>query len=195
MTCCRPEHCIVAFGIPHNRAEYVEYVDAPRGRDLLSAQSLNWSRYERQIAGLATHLVPTWRALGVKVLTGLRATDFSTLFCDRQRRVVILISHWKEDTIELFDGMAGVQELAAKVDPGFNGVVDLCVCDSLPFALHLKQRRGIVVKTGDRAVHYTFWLNAYAVVFQVLAARQMSYFDAVGEVLTEFQRPAKGLRK
>lgn len=184
---CKAGNCVIAFGIPLSVKEYLDWRDNPRGRDLITSQNISWSQYRNEIVDLANKMIPVWRSRGVRVITSLDSGKFASLFCDPQTQVVILFSHWKGDnTIELFDGMINACVLAKKVPNSFNGIVDLCVCNSLLLAKLLKERGNVVVKSSSGEVVYGLWFFIYTAIFNLLDKQQTTYSEALLESLKLF---------
>ena len=113
-------------------------------------------------------------------------TDFAE--CFPSKRVVILFSHWIDDSVEFDDGLHGLDAIVSQVPVEFDGVVDLCVCHPCALVMRLRRERPecLVKRTRSKA-RVSFWLQFYQILFRVLAAGDLAYSDAVAVTLHQLK--------
>jgi hypothetical protein len=187
-----PRDCVVLFGIPVTLREYRDCVEHPNGRDLIANQGLTWPHYYRDIAGLAELFIPRWQGAGVHVATAATSESIRHAFSLRDFRVMILFAHSASNQIEMFDGMIPPEALAEQLPADFEGVSDLCVCNSIPLGQCIKQKRPhSLVKLVDAPVPFAMWFHLYTMLFNVLKPGTAGYVDTMDEVLSAW-RPAGG---
>jgi hypothetical protein len=184
--------CVVLFGIPITLREYRECVEHPNGRELIASQGLTWPHYQRDIAALAEQFIPRWQGAGVHVATAATSESIRHAFSLRDFRVLILFAHSASNRIEMFDGMIRPEALAEQLPADFEGVTDLCVCNSVPLGKSIRQKRPLSrVKFAAAPEPYAIWFHLYTMLFRALNAGPAVYVDAMDEVLSAW-RPAEG---
>jgi len=94
--------------------------------------------------------------------------------------------------VEFANGFEPFEALAAQFDPGYRGVIDLIVCNSLLAAdvLHRRCPHSLVVGTSDLTFPETR-VPFYMATMRLLARRPQPYDDAVQELKTILRREFK----
>src|SRR5437764_15417716 len=121
----KPSDCVLAFGIPTCEDEFGEAREDSK-RDFVKNQI--WEKYDFQFVSHLRKIEPRFVKLGLKIVHKLTLQDFGKLFRDSSNKVVILFSHWTDNTVEFFDGMATEDEIVSAIPREFDGIVDLTIC-------------------------------------------------------------------
>jgi hypothetical protein len=183
--------CRIAIGIPSTTAELADCIAKPCGRDLLGSGRLTVQQYSRQIMEPLARMAPLWTRLGAKVHASATLATLSEVFGDRSAKTLLLVSHWKESpapAIELFDGMVPIGHVVATLPTDFDGVVDLCICQSLDLAKRIKSRcPRATVKWVNVEATPTVWFQVYTLTFRLMSERQLDYLNALNLTLRSFE--------
>jgi hypothetical protein len=180
------DRCLVLFGIPTTYAEYRECIADPRGRDLISSQSLSWPHYCRDIVELFDIHSKQWLGVGVTILAGATCEALTRVMSVNQKHLVVIFSHSRGSETELFDGMVSDEKMV-QLAGGFTGVIDLSTCNSrnLGVALRLRQTPELV-KWVRKPISYALWFHIYSALFKVLAEGNDDYPSAMERVFATY---------
>ena len=112
---------------------------------------------------------------------------FSKVVKKNKYDIVILFSHWREDTIEFFDGLVGIPDIVKAIPYEFEGLIDLCVChpEKLTFALRSERPKCLIRYTQKKATPY-IWLYFYLMVFKRLKEENITYLQALELTINDF---------
>lgn len=181
----KPSDCILAFGIPTCESDFIDAKD-DEFRDFVTPYS--WGKYHKEIVSHLEEVEPYFKQLEVRVIHRLKLSDFKVLLESNPKRVIILFSHWKEDSIEFFSGMASSDAIVNEVPLDFEGIIDLCVCH--PNNLWIKLRNllppSALIKFTDVTNTPYKWLYFYWVVFTILDNSEVSYSEALKQGVQAF---------
>ncbi len=188
----KPSDCVLAFGIPTSEDEFwVAREDSKRD----FAKNLIWQQYDFQFVSHLRKIERRLAKLGLRIVPQLTLQDFGKLFRDPSNKVVILFSHWTNDAVEFFDGMATEEEIIRVIPCEFDGIVDLCVChpDNLPIRIRNHLPPTALIKHIDVKATPIIWLYFYWAVFTILIDSNnsdsgTSYLEALEKAVKEFGR-------
>ena len=164
-----PEDCMVFVALPGTQACFVtEALRGPADRFAASQATAMlggrrwelarqaWTREEleslyRDLS--AEHEGDLWtledslleaEAAGVRVWRNVTVTQFLDGVRHTQAKVVTLVAHHVPGGVELRDGVATNTQIAAAFDTGFEGTIDLTVCNSIDLHDAIRERTGDV---------------------------------------------------
>jgi hypothetical protein len=185
----------IVVGIPVTSSELAECLVNPRGRDLISSSKMTMQNftqaYTRQIVDPFTKLAPTWIALGARVYTGATLRTLAQALDDGPTRVLVILSHWVDGpspTVEFFDGMTPIADVAEILAADFEGVVDLCICQSLELARLISSRcPRALVKWINVPATPVVWLYALTLILRIMSDEDAPYMYAADKALRSFQ--------
>lgn len=181
----KPASCALAFGIPTTQEGFLRACENPHA-DFAKCFLGGWAQYHAQFVVDVEVVEPVLRKWGVTILHDASLADFARIVAG-SFDVVILFSHWKDDAVELCDGLETISTLLDAVPPAFAGILDLCVCHPLALVtqLHL-HRPACIVKylPTEAAPHY--WMYFYRTLFSQLRNRDLTYLTAIEEVACAF---------
>lgn len=192
----KPSDCVLAFGIPTCEEEFGNAKSDALGRDFVIKQV--WHEYDFHFVSHLKKIEPKMRKLGARIIYDLTLEKFGELFRDASNKVVILFSHWTDETVEFFDGMKTEKEIINVVPKDFDGIIDLCACH--PKSLALKLRNHLpefsLVKRTDVENTPRIWLYFYWAVFTALNDSNNSgdknsgitYLEALEKTVNEFKK-------
>lgn len=84
--------------------------------------------------------------------------------------------------------MANIDDVAAVFPTHFDGVVDLCVCQSLALAKRLKSRcHNATVKWVNVDATPAVWFHILTLVLRLMHSSQIDYLQALEQTLRSFQ--------
>jgi hypothetical protein len=146
-----------------------------------------WPRYRDEVVMPANALIESANRHGVLVQRDVRLCDIAPAY-DGRRTVVILVSHWTRNRVELADGLYGFSDVVERVPEDFTGFADLCICVSEPMAVLLRELRpGCIIRAALRTyVIPSIWFGMLQALFASLAERPRPYMDAYNEVIGMF---------
>lgn len=183
----KPSECVLAFGIPTSEEEFWEAKEDPT-RDFVSNCCPVWQVYKCDVVAHLEEVTPYLKGLGVKIIYGLKLSDLRRLLTDNSNKVVILFSHWRDDSVEFFDGMASADAVVDEVPADFTGIIDLCVCHPVRLAIKLRDHlplESLVKFTSSKSTPYK-WLYFYWAVFTILDDSDVSYLEALKQSVQAF---------
>jgi hypothetical protein len=170
----------MAFGIPTCEEEFLDAKESTIGRDFVIGQ--NSHQYDVQFLSYLRKIEPKFIKLKVKTVHKLTLEDFGRLFQDSSNKVVILFTHWKDNTVEFFDGMATLDEIIKVIPNNFDGIVDLCVCHPENLAIKIRNHlppTSLIRYTEVENTPYK-WLYFYWAVFTILDESDLDESDDSG---------------
>jgi hypothetical protein len=181
-----PEDCAILFGVPTDYAGFRRDLGAPN-KDLVPNISPVWPVYRRDIVQPVERLVATAAPLGVTMWHDVTLRELSKA-ADGRRMVVILVSHWTEDRVELTDGLHAFVEVVEAVPETFDGFLDLLVCEPDNLAISLRDfRPRCIVRFATRSkVKLAFWGGFFEALFTSLHESPRPYMRAFNEVIQLF---------
>lgn len=164
----KPSDCVLAFGIPTCESEFWDAQNDSLGRDFLKNKI--WEKYDFQFVKYLNKVEPRLVKLGLKIVHKLTLQDFGKLFRDSSNKVIILFSHWKDNTVEFFDGMATEDEIISVIPNDFDGIIDLCVChpNNLPIRIRNHLPPTSLIRYTNVKNTPVIWLYFYWSVFTIL---------------------------
>jgi hypothetical protein len=186
--CIKPHQCVLAFGIPTTKEDFTNDLKLPN-KDF-AKRCKCFTSYRKQIIDpLNKKVEPVLTRLGVKVVHKLTFSDFGSLFQNNRFDVIILFSHWKDEAVEFYDGLVTISKILEQVPFNFSGIIDLCVChpDSLRIRLDF-ERPNCAVKISKEKINAFIWLRFYENLFIYLDQEDITYFEAVDNVLEMFSK-------
>lgn len=132
-------------------------------------------------------VIPIITALGARIIHELTLSEFGNLFANKNIDVVILFSHWNENTVEFYDGLYEVSVIVQKVPPEFGGIIDLCVCHPERLAIELRQERPrCLTRYANNIATPSFWLYFYLALFRFLSDCNLTYLSALEKTVDSF---------
>jgi len=179
----KPENCAIAFGIPTTVEDFERDLCHPN-KDFSKIYNGVRQKYVKEFLNPLHKTEPVMTRLGVNVIHNLRLDDFGELFQKEKLEVVILFSHWKDHSVEFYDGFAEITQIVNEIPIDLSGIIDLCVCHpkELTFALR-KLRPNYLVRFTDKEATPFFWLYFYLALFSHLANNELTYLDALKELI------------
>ena len=189
----KPSRCVLAFGIPTCKKDFFEDQKSDN-KDFAKLFKKNWSLYYDQVIFYLEQLEQQISQPGATIIKKLTLSNFGQLLSNKKFDVVILFSHWKENSVEFYDGLQTTSKIINEVPTEFSGIIDLCVCNpkELRIALDI-ERPNCVVKFADKEELPFFWLNFYRILFKYLQQKNKNYIEAVDIILETFNKDKKEL--
>ena len=181
----KPSNCILAFGIPTCKGDFLDAIDSVN-RDFVTNSV--WKKYYIEVVSHLEEILPYLKRLGVEVIHGLKLSDLKSLLENNSSKVIILFSHWKDDSVEFFDGMATSRDIVKEVPRDFEGIIDLCICHPTNLAIKLRNYlppSSVISYTDKENTPYK-WLYFYWAVFTILDDSDVSYPDALKQGVEAF---------
>lgn len=178
----------MVVAIPTTKSELDDYIQYPEKRDLLSAQNITYQRYEREIIIPFSRVIQTWENLGIKIYTGATLNVLYDALQDDQTTCLCLVSHWvlNPQRIEFFNGLIPIEEVASVFPIEWDGVLDLCICQSLELAKLVSNRciKATVKKTSSKEKNKEMatpavWFYIYTLAFRLVREHKISYLEAL----------------
>lgn len=181
----KPEQCVFGFGIPTTQADF--FNDQLNPNKAFAKQFDNvWLKYEHQIISHINAVTPKFEQYGVTVLPNLTLHKFGELFSDEHFEVIILFSHWENDAVEFYDGLAEVPMILEQIPNDFSGILDLSICQPIPLAeAIIKNRQKCVVKITCKRATPFLWLYTYEALFWLLRNKNLKYLEANEQVIEQ----------
>ena len=181
----------IVIGLPSTAAELAEHVACPRGRDLLSSQQITVQHYTRQVLAPLARQLPVWRTYGARIYPAATLGVLSEALRDGPTASLLLISHWRASTppaIELFDGMINVDNVASALPVEFEGVIDLCICQSIELAKLIKSRcPEATVKWVNVDATPAVWFHIQTLALRLMHDQQVDYLSALDQAQRIFE--------
>jgi hypothetical protein len=178
----KAEECVVGFGIP---TSYAEFSAARRAgtSDFVVNHCPVWEKYHYYVVANIESILYDLAAWGVGIKRPLERSDVRELF--KKYRVVILVSHWGEDFIDLIDGPMGIGEFVERIPDNFDGILDLCVCHPQALVKGVRAARpSCLVKFTQHKARLAYWIQLYMVLFTLVKRGGVSYLDALEMAIT-----------
>lgn len=175
-----PADCLLLFGIPTTKQAF--FADLNRDdKDFAKLFEGRWARYEYQFVSELNRLRKTFLKAGVQLLENGSLEDFRIGI--KRHRVVILFSHWLEDSVEFSDGLQHISAIAEAIPNDFSGVIDLCVCHPNQLAELVRATKpNCTVKYTTAPATPLMWLNFYSILFQQLHKSPGDYSSTLVEL-------------
>lgn len=180
-----PGRCTLLFGIPTDQAAFNADLANDRGKDFVR-RNPEWERYWKQVARPAQQLSRHAQSLGAHVVSNACFSDYAEAL-RAPNDVVILISHWRGETVELYDGMHAVDALVNSIPDNFDGLLDLCVCTPSRLALSVRGRRAsTLVRYAPVLAWPPLWFGYFEALLTRLSEASVTYARATSEVTILF---------
>ena len=187
-----PRECAIAFGIPTSREGFVASRSAS-ARSFARQFHGGWAQYEALFLADLRRIEPGLKRRGTYIAHEVTLDGFGTLFADHP--VVVLFSHWAGDAVEFRSGFATPNAIVGAIPPSYSGLLDLCVCHpGALVAAVLRKRPGCLVRWIEREALPHYWLRFYDVLMGRLAAGNISYLEALEQVIGTFLKLSEGER-
>jgi len=187
-----PASCVMAFGIPTSREEFVQACDPSGGREFAARNFYgNWTRYDREFVSLFRSMLPSWRQIGLQVECGMTLQDFREVLHSGACQVLVVFTHCNSEDhlIEFFDGMAPMTAVLDAIPQDFTGLIDFCAChppaESLLVRI-VKERPNCLVKFTPADLEPGMWVRFCHVLFLLLAETPMTYLAALEKTIAQF---------
>lgn len=194
----KPERCAVAFGIPTSWQTFERDNTEPNGKNRFAKGfGSAWDKFGLEIIAPFQKVVPVVTKLGVNVRTDVTLAEFGQLVSNEQFDLVVLFAHWGDDAVEFHDGFACVPDMIEHIPVNFDRILDLSVChpDSLVLALRRDRPDSLVRHIGFRdeekqrkKVTPRLWMFFYLALFKHLKHRDVTYNNALIDVIQEFKQ-------
>lgn len=128
--------------------------------------------------------------LGLSVYTCADVESLHDVFRSGHK-IVVLLSHWNNETIEMGGTMVRAEEVAGQIPSDYLGLIDIGACRAHSLADCVKdQATGARVISRGRNLSARAWLLFYGYVFHGLTGRQVSYVQCLQESLVAFRKVA-----
>lgn len=192
-----PAHCTVVIGLPCTRRGFEHSM---RASDEAYARQYpgGWDQYLVQWLAPMNQFARAAQSLGVNLVQEVSPATFKASFLRPDLAVLVLMSHWSADAVEMDGGFTSVRDLVDMVPDRFDGVLDLCIChpDGLAAAL-VREKPACLVRFKPRTVSPLWWLHYFEGLFRMLASGKFTYVQAYELINLELaERVSKhGLRK
>src|SRR5437660_4940776 len=123
-----PKDCLLSFGIPTSREEFFEAKQNPNNRDFAVNHYASWAKYYSDIVGPLDLVEPAIRSIGVRTIHRLTLSEFRRLLFEDRVRVLIVFSHWSDESVEFAEGLHKVSEVIESIPKDYSGILDLGIC-------------------------------------------------------------------
>ena len=189
------ERCQVLVAIPSTEDELRDYLCRERvPGDLASSQSFSMPKYRREILRPLGRNRPRWAAHGAETRAQVTLSDISRYTGQSNASAVFLVAHWSDldsGRVELFDGMHRAQALANAFHRDWDGVLDLCVCQSSALADAVARRcQRATVKWMETPAIPTLWMELLSLTLRVQKESATHYLGGLELAMDEFRRAA-----
>ncbi len=179
------DRCRLLFGVPLDLQGFRRDLENP-GKDFVRNCGPVWPQYRWSVVDPAAKLIAAARAAGAAVVVDATLADLAVAFRG-PTDLLILVAHWLPGRIELADAIHDIADIIAAVPEGFDGAVDLCVCQSEDLAIGLRHHRpNSVVRFADVDAVPRLWFGYLRALLARLQARDATYMQAATEVLLLF---------
>ena len=194
----KPGDCVLAMAIPTTEREF--YAQRDRGEtDSFTGRFHSWDRYWSEVAGPASRLLPEIRKMGCQMRSNVCLRDIGSLFRTGST-VIIPMAHRRDATggapeaLELADGFAEVSEVVAQIPVEAECILDLSVCGARQLAVAIRRDRpaSVTRSTPMDEVTPAAWFYIYFILLQQLKRKRISYYEALGNVISEIRRQTDG---
>jgi len=184
-------HCVLAFGIPISREEFLDALAMPSSRkSYANSFDGGWNSY-RSSRFLVTfnRLKPEFKRLKVNLLPNLTLDKFGELLRNDRYSVITIFSHWDDDQLEFGGGFAEIPEIIARVPVDYDGVIDLSVCHPIPLVEGLISRphRKYQVRSNFEKASPRIWLHFYHLLYANLLLQDLTFAEAFEKTVEEFR--------
>ena len=193
-----PSNCSFAVGIPSSYEAFGEALERPYDSFAKLFRG-GWHQYKSEVIDDLLGLFKIAQDLGISVTPKVNREFLAALFCDSERPIVILVTHWDEAraALELADGFVGVNEFVDAVNPAFRGILDFGTCRPTELVASLRVNRPNCL---IRYAHYEknstpyIWIAFYGVLLRYLANGNRTYLQALEDVVDGFTQPRISMR-
>jgi len=184
-----PEECVILFGIPTDYAGFRRDLSSSN-KDLIPNSGLVWPQYRSEVVAPVERLIAAAEKLNVRVQRDVELQDITNA-CDGRHLVVILVSHWTDDCVELADGLHPFKDVVVSVPDDFEGFVDLIICvpDSLGIALRDLKPNCIIRFARGTYIIPSLWFGILQAVITNLGEAPRPYMDAFNDLIARFSQP------
>jgi hypothetical protein len=182
-----PGDCVLSFGIPTSEEEFYEAKHNPGNRDFVVNNYWAWQKYYIDIVRHLESAEPAIRSTGARIVRSLTLAQFARLLSEERVTVLILFSHWKDDSVEFADGVFKVSDVIDCIPDDYSGIIDLGICHPISLAREVQTRKpGCLVRYTDTVATPYYWLHFYVVVFKLLNESRLTYLKAVEAAVDAF---------
>jgi hypothetical protein len=180
-----PHDCTLCIGLPLDATSFTEAQSDPN-RDFAAQFYGGWPQYEVQVCNDIARLRSQLSSLGCTVLAELRLDDFSRVMRSGCSQVIILFSHWTNESIEFFDGLMPYSQVLSAIPEDFDGILDLCVCHPVVFVdAIVRARPGCLVRFLPREADPGFWCVYYVALMRMMSQGRITYTQAMERLTLE----------
>lgn len=182
----KPENCALGFGIPTNEKDFFKDQFDPEKKFAKQFRSV-WARYDLEIVGHIKRIEPKIAEYGATIVHRLSLQNFGEFLLNNKFDVVVLFSHWENDSVEFYDGMADISAIINQIPLNFSGIIDLSICHPIKLTIEIKKKRpNCLVKFTNKAATPFIWLYFYEALFWHLKNNNKTYLIALEEVIDSF---------
>ncbi len=183
-TIIKPNDCVMGFGIPTSKHTFF----SSRHEGDKGFASGVWLKYRHDFVNPLQNILPALIALKVTIVFDLTLERFGKIFLNERYKVIILFSHWANDSVEFFDGFAKTSYIVENIPKETDKIIDLCVCQSGPLKDKLKQNRPncLVRSVQKKEATPYLWLKFYSTLFRHLNQENISYTQALKDTAVTF---------
>ena len=189
LTTHRPRDCALLVGIPVTMEDYRAYEGGALESDFLRQSGMTTAGFLSAVCEPVGESLERIRCYGASVATRVDEGKIADAF---RRDVVVLLSHWSGDRIEVYGGMLPAAAFAARIPEDYAGVVDLCAChpEGLADAI-LARCPGATVKYTLVSTTASIWSEVVRLTLLLLRRHRMSYVEALQTVLSAVESTAR----
>lgn len=185
----KPKDCVLCFGIPVNEAELDRAVVDVRKDFFHMFESV--IKYRTEVIEPYLHVKEYLEAYGLRIHTDISLEDFRAKFHDKTNKVIILFSHWSNNSIEFKEGLIPFERVSDCIPHNYPGILDLCVCHPTAWIESLEKTHPALIKrylsnaeeteseNEPRGATPAIWLHFYRLVMKYLLDEELTYFDAI----------------
>ncbi len=175
---CKISECCILFGIPMSESELSDAMRRVPQSDFLRGREER--DYRIDTIPHARFALDNIQKTKIEVIRSVKYTQ--VINCYKNYKYIILFNHWieKNDCVEFFDGEIPYSTIANDIPDGFQGIIDLCICNPQKLS-DMIQSRGLntLCRLIEKEVDIVFWLHFVTILFTVIDKFEMSYIDAV----------------
>ncbi|MGH9763237.1 MAG: hypothetical protein ACREDR_06115 [Blastocatellia bacterium] len=123
---------------------------------------------------------PAIASMGCKIVHNLTIEDFERVLSVERPPVMILFSHWKDNSVEFADGVFDIFGIIERIPNAYSGILDLAICTPKSLAVEVARRKeNCLVRYSDTKATPYYWVYFYLVVFKILSEYRVTYLQAI----------------
>ena len=188
----RPNECVIAVGIPTTSDEFVSAIAQREAnyRDFACGHEFGGLiGYQHEVIRPFARCRARLERFGVSIQPAATVQALASLFASHRFKVIVLLTHFIDGDVELFDGMIHIDAVSEQVPPDFSGIIDLCMCEPMKLVARIKQRApDSMVGFASARLTPKLWFSFYGDLFSLLRSRDLSYVEAIEKMCLTHQR-------